>query len=143
MKYKMIRPINAIELLKDKPCRQFFAEYIEEFGYDDINETTFPRFIEFAKNIRDGINFLLFKNYIFELWIEKIKIEDNLKPCPFCGGEVKEHPSKICQKDYKACYHEPNCWLLNKSSQSDESSPYDFTLISITEKYKEAWNRRI
>ena len=65
---------------------------------------------------------------------------DELKPCPFCGGEVKEHPNKEYKDDYYACYHKPDCFLLDNYNGTLEPELH-FTLIP---KNKEVgqWNNR-
>lgn len=63
-----------------------------------------------------------------------------LKKCPFCAGKVKAHPSG--RKDYKVCYHLPDCFILNKADLRSKKTESDFTLIPYTKRYIKAWNTR-
>lgn len=60
----------------------------------------------------------------------------NLQPldCPFCGGEVRDHPHPAWKDQYYAAYHLKECWLC------DGDDPYDFTLIPKNDI--EHWNFR-
>ena len=64
MKYKMLRTINAEHLCKDAPCISAFNKYLEQFGYLNIRELDFDKFIKLAESIDGGIDFLLKHKYI-------------------------------------------------------------------------------
>ena len=64
MEYKKISTINAETLLKAKPCGvPVYKSYLDMFGFKDIDDITFPSFIEFAK-YRSCIKFLIDKGFI-------------------------------------------------------------------------------
>ena len=64
MEYKKISTINAETLLKAKLCGvSVYKSYLDKFGFDDIDETTFSSFIEFAK-YNTCIKFLIDKGFI-------------------------------------------------------------------------------
>jgi hypothetical protein len=62
-----------------------------------------------------------------------------MKRCPFCDGEVDNHPHN---KNYLICRHLPTCFMLNKSDASDVERAFDYTLIPNTKRYITAWNQR-
>jgi len=70
--YKLLNTINAKTLWEAYPCNIVaYEKYLNEFGFDDIDETTFPRFIEFAENVSGGIKFLIDKHFIEKVEKEK------------------------------------------------------------------------
>ena len=66
----------------------------------------------------------------------RINMWQQLKTCPFCGGKIKPHNSENFRKYYAICQHDPECFMLNKSSNLST------TLIPLNKRYIKAWNAR-
>ena len=64
-----------------------------------------------------------------------------LKPCPFCGGEIKTHPTPDWSNSYYASYHTDDCWLQN-SLHIDPAKDARFNLIPNDPDAIKAWNTR-
>ncbi len=68
-----------------------------------------------------------------------------MKSCPFCGGEVVEHPNPKWKKQYLVCNHMKKCWMENMGTINSDT-PYfhnhHFTLIPKTRCYIRSWNKR-
>lgn len=54
--------------------------------------------------------------------------------CPFCGGEITEHPTKRFREYYLVCWHESECYMC------DSKSPFNFTLLPRNSVSQ--WNKR-
>jgi hypothetical protein len=57
------------------------------------------------------------------------------KRCPFCRGEVIDHPDPEFTDSYFICIHEEDCFFW------DHQPPYNFTLIPKNYMIKR-WNKR-
>lgn len=64
--------------------------------------------------------------------------KEDLKPCPFCGGKVEDHPNKAelwYNEQYFVVYHKKDCYLC------EDKPPFNFTLLPKNFMLKQ-WNKR-
>lgn len=66
-----------------------------------------------------------------------MKLED-MKPCPFCGAVVEEHPSPEWRKEYWVVAHRKNCYLYLVDCFAGGGK----RLMARENKSTKAWNRR-
>jgi hypothetical protein len=59
----------------------------------------------------------------------------DVKPCPFCGVNVVEHPNVNTGKEFFIIYHKTGCHFLMENSSN-------YTLLSKSKRNVESWNKR-
>ena len=63
--------------------------------------------------------------------VDKLGLE--AESCPFCMGDVREHPKQAWQNSFFVCYHSKNCWMIDD---------VDFEYTLIPKNKITLWNNR-
>ena len=82
--YRLLKPITVKELILAGARDKDVDTMIEFYGYKTNNLISLKSAIDTASSCSDKLSWLVDKGFVE-------KVEERLKPCPFCGGSFTKH----------------------------------------------------